>query len=223
MLFCGDIYVAPYQIFNSGLPGRIIYKCRLLKTTWIAQYLRLNAALSPSFLIFFSTLQSIVRTRFAPSPTGILHLGGLRTALFNFLVARQNGGQFVLRIEDTDQVRIRLSALIGDVPIKPTFPIFSEAFGSRLTANHFWRAGMDQTDAWWRSPSRRQIWTLYSSENHTYMGVTFKVKNAYGNCRAAVSLFPCSAQLWNQLSSYCFTLRRDLDHVTRGIIKKLRC
>lgn len=45
------------------------------------------------------------RTRFAPSPTGFLHVGALRTALFAWLVARQNGGDFILRIEDTDQVR----------------------------------------------------------------------------------------------------------------------
>lgn len=46
-----------------------------------------------------------VRTRFAPSPTGFLHVGGVRTALFAWLVARQAKGQFILRIEDTDQVR----------------------------------------------------------------------------------------------------------------------
>lgn len=45
-----------------------------------------------------------VRVRYAPSPTGFLHLGGLRTALFNYLFAQRHGGQFVLRIEDTDQV-----------------------------------------------------------------------------------------------------------------------
>ncbi|MGH7241385.1 MAG: glutamate--tRNA ligase [Candidatus Saccharimonadales bacterium] len=48
---------------------------------------------------------STVRTRFAPSPTGYLHVGGIRTALFAWLVARQNGGQFILRIEDTDRAR----------------------------------------------------------------------------------------------------------------------
>ena len=47
----------------------------------------------------------MVRTRFAPSPTGYLHIGGVRTALFNWLFARQHGGQFVLRIDDTDQQR----------------------------------------------------------------------------------------------------------------------
>jgi len=46
-----------------------------------------------------------VRTRFAPSPTGYLHVGGIRTALFAWLVARQNGGKFILRLEDTDKKR----------------------------------------------------------------------------------------------------------------------
>jgi glutamyl-tRNA synthetase len=46
-----------------------------------------------------------IRVRFAPSPTGGLHLGGVRTVLFNYLFARQNGGDFILRIEDTDQSR----------------------------------------------------------------------------------------------------------------------
>ncbi len=46
-----------------------------------------------------------VRVRFAPSPTGMLHLGGLRTALYDFLYARKNKGKFILRIEDTDQSR----------------------------------------------------------------------------------------------------------------------
>src|SRR5262249_58868886 len=46
-----------------------------------------------------------VRTRFAPGPTGALHLGSVRTALFNYLFARHHGGRFVLRIEDTDRQR----------------------------------------------------------------------------------------------------------------------
>src|SRR4030042_2198568 len=46
-----------------------------------------------------------VRTRFAPSPTGYLHIGGVRTALFNWLFARHHAGVFILRIEDTDQAR----------------------------------------------------------------------------------------------------------------------
>ncbi len=46
-----------------------------------------------------------VRTRFAPSPTGYMHIGNLRTALYEFLIAKSQGGKFILRIEDTDQVR----------------------------------------------------------------------------------------------------------------------
>jgi glutamyl-tRNA synthetase len=52
-----------------------------------------------------------VRTRFAPSPTGYLHIGGVRTALFNWLFSRQHGGQFLLRIDDTDRERNIAAAL----------------------------------------------------------------------------------------------------------------
>jgi len=58
-------------------------------------------------------LASKVRVRFAPSPTGYLHVGGARTALFNYLYARKHGGTFVLRIEDTDQDRNVEDALGG--------------------------------------------------------------------------------------------------------------
>jgi glutamyl-tRNA synthetase len=51
------------------------------------------------------SVQSQVRVRFAPSPTGYLHVGGLRTALYNYLFARRHGGTFILRIEDTDRAR----------------------------------------------------------------------------------------------------------------------
>ena len=49
--------------------------------------------------------QKKVRVRFAPSPTGPLHIGGVRTALYNYLFAKQNGGDLILRIEDTDSQR----------------------------------------------------------------------------------------------------------------------
>jgi len=55
-----------------------------------------------SYLCFMSKK---VRVRFAPSPTGGLHLGGMRTVLYNYLYAKQQGGDFILRIEDTDQSR----------------------------------------------------------------------------------------------------------------------
>ena len=58
-----------------------------------------------------AAMNASVRTRFAPSPTGFLHIGGVRTALFNWLVARHAGGQFVLRIDDTDRGRNRPEAV----------------------------------------------------------------------------------------------------------------
>ena len=48
----------------------------------------------------------MTRVRFAPSPTGYLHIGGLRTALYNYLFAKQHNGKLILRIEDTDQNRL---------------------------------------------------------------------------------------------------------------------
>ena len=52
-----------------------------------------------------------VRTRFAPSPTGYMHIGNLRTALYTYLIARKNKGKFILRIEDTDQERFQEGAV----------------------------------------------------------------------------------------------------------------
>src|SRR5262245_481014 len=52
-----------------------------------------------------------VRTRFAPSPTGYLHIGGARTALYCWLEARRRGGQFILRVEDTDRERSTQAAI----------------------------------------------------------------------------------------------------------------
>src|SRR6478735_552669 len=54
---------------------------------------------------FCRTMPKRVRVRFAPSPTGGLHLGGVRTVLYNYLFAKKNGGDFIPRIEDTDQSR----------------------------------------------------------------------------------------------------------------------
>jgi len=53
-----------------------------------------------------SNMSSVVRTRYAPSPTGYIHIGNLRSALYEYLIARVNGGRFILRIEDTDQERL---------------------------------------------------------------------------------------------------------------------
>src|SRR6476620_7550386 len=58
-----------------------------------------------SFYNYICTMNKKVRVRFAPSPTGGLHIGGMRTVLFNYLFAKHNNGDFILRIEDTDQNR----------------------------------------------------------------------------------------------------------------------
>ena len=55
----------------------------------------------------------MVKVRFAPSPTGYLHIGGLRTALYNYLFAKNNHGKMLLRIEDTDQSRLVEGAIEG--------------------------------------------------------------------------------------------------------------
>lgn len=68
--------------------------------------------------LFRSYTAKPVRVRFAPSPTGYLHLGGLRTALYNYLFALSNNGKMILRIEDTDQSRKvdgALEALVEDL------------------------------------------------------------------------------------------------------------
>lgn len=67
---------------------------------------------SPTVFLFrFKDCLMTVRTRFAPSPTGYMHIGGMRTAFFNWLFAKKHGGQFILRIDDTDQERNMESAL----------------------------------------------------------------------------------------------------------------
>ena len=79
-----------------------------------------------------------IRTRFAPSPTGLLHIGGARTALFNYLFARHHGGAFLLRIEDTDRDRSTQQAVdvilqgldwLGLLPDEP--PVFQSSRAAR--------------------------------------------------------------------------------------------
>ncbi|CAG2162308.1 unnamed protein product [Oppiella nova] len=74
--------------------------CRLRPTRLLTKHLRQCLAMS------LRRESSGVRVRFGPSPTGFIHLGGLRTALYNYLYAKQHNGSFVLRIEDTDQERV---------------------------------------------------------------------------------------------------------------------
>ena len=69
-----------------------------------------------------------MRVRFAPSPTGYLHVGGARTALFNWLWARKNGGTFVLRIEDTDRERlVKFARIIAKAVTQTAAPKASRA------------------------------------------------------------------------------------------------
>jgi glutamyl-tRNA synthetase len=80
-----------------------------------------------------------VRTRFAPSPTGYLHIGGARTALFNFLFARRHGGQYLLRIEDTDRQRSTAEAvqqIIESLDWLGLTPDEEPVFQSRREARH---------------------------------------------------------------------------------------
>ena len=80
---------------------------------------------------------STVRVRFAPSPTGYLHIGGDRTALFNYLFARQHKGVFVLRVEDTDRQRSTPEAVQAEID---QF-VASEGLGREA-----WRLGLAQDD-----------------------------------------------------------------------------
>ena len=83
---------------GSNYCGKVMRRPRWLCTRCLATTVPgSHAAMVPA-------VQQAVRTRFAPSPTGQLHLGSLRTALYNFLLAKHYNGQFILRIEDTDRV-----------------------------------------------------------------------------------------------------------------------
>ena len=67
----------------------------------------------------------MIRTRFAPSPTGYLHIGGARTAIYSWAYARRHGGKFILRVEDTDVERSTHAATKhgwSDWPIPPIGP-----------------------------------------------------------------------------------------------------
>lgn len=65
----------------------------------------INSNFAGEFIIYSNMSQRKTRVRFAPSPTGPLHIGGVRTALYNYLFAKKNDGEFILRIEDTDSTR----------------------------------------------------------------------------------------------------------------------
>ncbi len=78
---------------------------------------------------------SPIRVRFAPSPTGNLHIGGLRTALYNYLFARSQGGAFILRIEDTDQTRLDPDAMANLITTLKTMGLDYDE-GPEVGGNH---------------------------------------------------------------------------------------
>src|SRR5271165_6498366 len=84
---------------------RWIATCRLARATSTAFTVPRRPAWSMNAPTAPPILKQVLRARFAPSPTGALHIGGARTALFNWLLARHSGGELVLRIEDTDRER----------------------------------------------------------------------------------------------------------------------
>ena len=109
------------ELFSSFLPWSLSLKQSF---TWFYLSMRRNLLVRPLWICYQCRAahsaatndlrtgqkrnklipETPARTRFAPSPTGYLHLGSIRTALFSFLLARRTGGQFLLRIEDTDKV-----------------------------------------------------------------------------------------------------------------------
>lgn len=88
-----------------------------------------------------------VRTRFAPSPTGFLHIGGVRTALFNYLFAKQHGGQFLLRLEDTDRERFVAEGV------------------SQIVESLEW-LGLEPDEGFWISEGKHQNIEHIQSERH---------------------------------------------------------
>lgn len=105
--------------FISGQIARAPLFLRKIGLEWmyrlVRQPTRLRRIYNATFVFMFLVIKDffkkkfgrgpVVRSRFAPSPTGFLHVGGLRTALYAYLAAKQTGGQFLLRIEDTDRER----------------------------------------------------------------------------------------------------------------------
>lgn len=89
---------------NSFLPSVNVYNVRRRPLYRPTRTAYATAAATPSS-VATSTQKSTVRVRFAPSPTGALHVGGARTALYNWLLAKKHKGSFLLRVEDTDLVR----------------------------------------------------------------------------------------------------------------------
>ena len=97
---CSLCFSSLYILSMRRLPSYL-----LTRPSWTCRQCRTAAATARNYASKARLVPDTpARTRFAPSPTGYLHLGSLRTALFNYLLAKRTGGQFLLRLEDTDQV-----------------------------------------------------------------------------------------------------------------------
>ena len=128
-----------------------------------------------------------VRTRFAPSPTGYLHLGGLRTALYTYLFTKKNNGVFILRIEDTDQERLvegaveqiyqslKLAGLNWDEgpdvggPCRPLHPVPAQGYVPALCASSWWKRARPIT-----ASAPRSGWTSACAARRKPRAKTFK-------------------------------------------------
>lgn len=94
-----EVLLSTVRMTKTTTPRWICLACRKYATDAISPPRGLSRTIVP-----LQEKLGKARTRFAPSPTGYLHLGSLRTALYNYLIAKASGGEFILRIEDTDQV-----------------------------------------------------------------------------------------------------------------------
>jgi len=121
-----------------------------------------------------------VRVRFAPSPTGPLHIGGLRTALFNYLFARKHKGTFILRIEDTDQSRYIPGAEKYIIESKKKNPLFK--FIPKNIDSKYPEFGMDEgvADKWYENklgieqfPGFENKWAIEQSKPIGYIMKAF--------------------------------------------------
>ncbi|KAI0013936.1 hypothetical protein F4779DRAFT_299087 [Xylariaceae sp. FL0662B] len=89
------------------IPRSLLGRNLLLRPSYIVKRHKSSFSSRPGTSTVRNTVpETPARTRFAPSPTGYLHIGSLRTALYNYLLAKKTGGQFLLRLEDTDQARL---------------------------------------------------------------------------------------------------------------------
>ena len=106
MTSCSSVAARSRAKTSSHCSPRASPECSPLARPWPRSSTSCDASAERGLERRFN-LSAKVRVRFAPSPTGYLHVGGARTALFNWLFARHHGGVFVLRVEDTDVTRNR--------------------------------------------------------------------------------------------------------------------